>query len=188
MASKTPNKQTALKPQDIVVVLALLCRDTGADMPKDLKMGGVYADLSTLTGLAPSAVHSAIKRAVQSKLVVFIQKDATVIKTALIEFMVVAAKYAFPPVWGALTRGLPTAYAAAPLNTHIAPSNDPSPVWPYPQGKVRGIALAPLYPTVPACALANPRLYGLLALLDALRSGQTRERELAKQLLNQALA
>ena len=76
---------------------------------------------------------------------------------------------------------MPTAYAAAPLNAVIAPTADPPPVWPDKDGKVRGVALAPLYPTVPEAARRDSRLYELLTLFDAVRSGQAREREIAQK-------
>jgi len=44
---------------------------------------------------------------------------------------------------------------------------------------VRGVAFAPLYPSVPAAALEDARLYELLALVDAIRDGRARERNLA---------
>jgi hypothetical protein len=103
----------------------------------------------------------------------------------LLEFLVHGLKYAFPPVWGSLTRGVPTAYAAAPLNTIISPSSDPLPVWASPKGTVRGISLAPLYPTIPDTALRDEELYGMLALVDALRTGQARERNAAERLLKE---
>lgn len=52
------------------------------------------------------------------------------------------AKYAFSAVRGRLTRGVPTACAAAPLNTVIAPTADPVPVWPHKNGTVRGASLS----------------------------------------------
>jgi hypothetical protein len=60
---------------------------------------------------------------------------------------------------GRLTRGVPTAYAAAPLNKIIAPSSDPPPVWPHKGGGARGVALAPLYPTAPDAALRDEMLF-----------------------------
>lgn len=106
------------------------------------------------------------------------------LKTQLREFLLHGAKYAYAPGWSSLTRGVPTGYAAAPLNTVIAPSDDPPPVWPHAKGSVRGIGLAPLYPSVPEAALKDGRLYALLALFDALRAGQAREREAAVRLLD----
>ena len=84
---------------------------------------------------------------------------------------------------GGLSRGVPTAYAVAPLNTVIAPSADPPPVWPHAKGSVRGLALAPLYPSMPEAALKDAPLYAALALLDALRMGQARQRNAAQDLL-----
>ena len=106
------------------------------------------------------------------------------LKTQLREFLMHGAKYAFAPVASSLTRGVPTGYAAAPLNTIIAPSSDPPPVWPHATGTVRGIGIAPLYPSVPAAALRDARLYAVLALFDALRAGQVRERDAAMRLLD----
>ena len=103
------------------------------------------------------------------------------LKPQLREFVLSGAKYAFPAVRGTLTRGVPTAYAAAPLNSVIAPSTDPVPVWPHKSGTVRGVSLAPLYPTVPEAALRDENLYAVLALFDAVRSGQARERNTAQK-------
>ncbi len=172
---KITNRQIALKPQDLYVVLALLSR---AAPPASL-----YPELAALTGLAVSAVHASLKRAAASRLVLFQDRKAVVLKAALLEFLVHGARFAFPPVQGGLTRGVPTAYAAAPLNELIAPSADPPPVWPHAKGTARGLALAPLYPSVPDAALKDARLYAALSLLDALRMGQAREREAAQKLL-----
>ena len=172
---KIANRQIALKPQDLFVVLALHSRAE--------PLASLYPDLAALTGLAVSAVHAALKRAAASRLVMFQDRKPVVLKPALLEFLVHGARYAFPPVQGGLTRGVPTAYAAAPLNKVIAPSADPPPVWPHAKGSVRGLALAPLYPSVPEAALKDAPLYAALALLDALRMGQARERNAAQDLL-----
>ena len=71
------------------------------------------------------------------------------------------------------------------LNKAIAPSSDPVPVWPHSKGTVRGLSLAPLYPSVPEAALKDERLYAMLSLFDALRSGQARERKAAQKLLEE---
>lgn len=44
---------------------------------------------------------------------------------------------------------MPTAYAAEPLSHEISVGNDPIPIWPYAQGKSRGVALEPLHKNVP---------------------------------------
>ena len=62
----------------------------------------------------------------------------------------------------------------------IAQSGDPIPVWPYAEGKQRGISLAPLYKTAPKAALQDESFYELLVLADALRDGRIRERKIAE--------
>jgi hypothetical protein len=52
---------------------------------------------------------------------------------------------------------------------------------------VRGSALLPLYPNLPLTAEKDQTLYELLALFDALRIGQAREREIARTLLEERL-
>jgi len=64
---------------------------------------------------------------------------------------------------------------------------NPPEVWPYVEGKVRGISLAPLYKGAPKAALRDPRFYGVLALCDAIRGGRTRERNLAIELLGKEI-
>ena len=83
--------------------------------------------------------------------------------------------------------GLPTSYAAEPLKSQILADNDPLPVWPYPHGTVRGVALDPIYKGAPKAALHDSRFYPLLALCNAIRSGRTRERNLAIELLGKEL-
>lgn len=175
--ARLSSQQIALKPQDLLVLLALAARGAAV----------TYADLAAQTGLAGSAVHASLKRAAAAGLVKYQERQPVLLKPQLREFVVFGAKYAFPAVSGRLTRGIATAYAASPLNTVIAPSSDPPPVWPHKNGKTRGIGLIPLYPSVPEAALRDEKLYALLALFDALRSGQARERNLAQSMLEERL-
>jgi hypothetical protein len=60
-------------------------------------------------------------------------------------------------------------------------------VWPDPEGDERGQSIQPLYPTAPAAARRQPALYELLALVDSLRCGRTRERTIAEGELRRRL-
>jgi hypothetical protein len=51
----------------------------------------------------------------------------------------------------------------------------------------RGEAILPLYGKLPLAADDDPGFYELLALFDALRIGQAREREMARRLLEERL-
>jgi hypothetical protein len=179
VARSKSNPQIVLRPQDLVVLLRLAL-ERGPAPP--------YATLAAELGMTASEVHGAVDRAVAAQLA---HKDAngkaTPILAALRLFVQHGARYCFPATRGTLTRGLPTGYAAAPLKDSIMPGTDPVPVWPHKNGTVRGIALHPLYPSVPEAAGRNPALYEMLALFDAVRGGSARERALATELLDRRL-
>jgi len=176
--ARRSTQQLVLKPQDLYVLLALL---TSAENRP------TYAHLAERTGLAASAVHASLKRAVLAGLAVIRDGQPSILRPQLKEFVLGGAKYAFPAVLGRIGRGVPTAYAAEPLKSAIAPSTDPIPVWAHRNGKARGVSLAPLYPTIPEAAPRDADLYAVLALFDAYRSGQARERAAAQKLLEKYL-
>jgi len=80
---------------------------------------------------------------------------------------------------GAIVRGMPTAHSTAPLNLEI--SSGEIYVWPFAMGNVRGHGITPLYASVPQAAMEDEQLYELLSLVDALRVGKVREKNLAVQ-------
>ena len=127
--------------------------------------------------MSASEVHAGIKRGTAARLMDMERKKP--IKSNLTEFIIHGVKYAYPPERGGITRGLPTSYAAEPLSQYIVQSDEPPPVWPDPEGQVRGYAFSPLYRTVPAACKSDSTLYELLALVDAIRDGRARERAIA---------
>ena len=94
-----------------------------------------------------------------------------------------ALRYLAPAKAGGETRGLGTSWAALPLSEHLALADEPPPVWPDPHGELRGLEVMPLHPAVVPLARTDPQMYELLALVDALRLGDTRTRGLAMELL-----
>lgn len=158
----------ALLPQDVLVLAKLV--SYGGKRPS---MAQVAADL----GLSPSQVHASLKRLERSRLIAPSTSEPQL--RAVEEFLVHGVKYAFPAFRGQVTRGMPTAYAAPPLSEEIAAGNDLPPVWPDAEGEVRGLTLEPLHKAAPKAARRDPILYELLALIDALRDGRVRERQLA---------
>lgn len=167
-----------LKPQDVVVALKL-SGYPNARPPISIVAGDL--------GLSPSEVHGAIQRLRSSRLLHGAALKDKPNVSALEEFLVHGLKYAFPAEHGEVTRGIPTSYAAEPLKSEIAASNDLPPVWPWHEGNTRGVAFEPLYKSVPHAALRDPALYQLLALVDAIRDGRARERNLAERDLVQRL-
>jgi len=88
---------------------------------------------------------------------------------------------------GLLRAAFPRDMPLLPLKELISGGDEPPPVWPYAEGQVRGYSFAPLHKNVPQAALEDARLYQLLALVDALRDGRARERELAGRELKKRL-
>jgi hypothetical protein len=131
--------------------------------------------------LSVSEVHAAVKRAQSARLLHGPELGDRPNGKALEEFLVHGVKYVFPAHHGAMTRGLPTSYAAEPLRRYIRAGDEPLPVWPDPSGPLRGIAFEPLYRNVPEAAKRDSHLYELLALVDAIRDGRARERKLAEK-------
>ena len=172
-------KKVTLKPQDIVVLLKLsgyisCIRPT-------------YAVMATELSLSQSEIHSAVKRLKHSRLLHNSEMGEKPNLSAAEEFLIHGVKYAFPVERGGLTRGMPTSYAAEPLCRLIQAGSDPVPVWACPNGVTRGIAVTPLYKTVPEAAERDPLLYERLALLDAIRDGRAGERDMAEEKLKNSL-
>ena len=159
-----------LKPQDIVVLLKLVA------------LGGhdwSYNRLAVSLHMSPSEVHTAVKRALAARLAV--RRDNRVHPNIrnLREFLLHGIQYVFIPERGELTRGVPTGFYAQPFSSLLVNSGGPPMVWPDPDGEVRGQAFSPLYKSVPKAADEDEKLHELLALVDALRGGNARERNIA---------
>ena len=129
--------------------------------------------------MSTSEVHAAVHRASVSHLLTRDQGAYEPSRTSLREFLLHGIKYVFPVVLGGLTRGLPTGVSASPLKEHFEQSDALPLVWPDDEGHVRGISVLPIYPSVPAACKRDDKLYRLLSVVDALRGGAARERELA---------
>ena len=166
-----------LRPLDIVVLLKLALKDGRPP----------YLQLANELHLYPSEVYNSIKRARVSHFIQRLEPEDRLNRSALLEFLLHGIRYAFPAEKGTLTRGVPTGYAAPPLLESIAASSEPPPVWPYADGSVRGYSFVPLHKNVPKAALEDSKFYELLALVDALRDGRARERELAGRELRKRL-
>ena len=164
-----------LKAHDVVVLLALAGKNESWTLE----------EIGRAISLSPSAVHRALRRLDASGL--FDGRKRQIKPAQAHEFLVHGLKYAFPPQMRGEARGIPTAWAAPPLDKRLAPSRSLPPVWPHPLGKRRGIALEPLHASVPEAARADPAFAERAALADALRLGDARLRGLAADELKKRL-
>jgi hypothetical protein len=96
------------------------------------------------------------------------------------EFLLHGVRYAFPAVFGGISQGVPTAAAGPTLSRLLVAPQEAPTVWPFVAGEVRGPSMCPLYPSAPEAAVKDPALYDLLTLIDAIRIGAARDRELAR--------
>jgi len=175
---RASSRQWVLKPQDFAVALKLVLL-SGQWLP--------YAALGDAMRLSRFEAHAAVQRLTAARLVALVDGQPRPVMAALRGFVIFGAPYAYPAVRGEMTIGFPTAYGVSPLKEKIVASGEPPPVWPHPKGIARGPGLLPLYENLPLAAKDDPALYELLALFDALRAGQARERELARKLLEKRL-
>lgn len=161
-----------LKPQDVLFLLKLVSLN---------KAPWIFNELAIALGMSASEVHAAAKRVVVARLA--IKQDGEILPNIrnLQEFLLHGIQYVFVPERGELNRGFPTSFAAEPLVQLFADNQELPPVWPDAEGTVRGESFSPLYKSVPKAVKQDAELYKLLALVDAIRGGRARERELAKK-------
>lgn len=168
------------------------------------------AGLSAELGISASEVHAAIRRTHAAGLVDPDRRKPRV--RNLLEFLEHGIRYVFISRRGEITRGIPTAHSAPPLNGILmqgplarmfgsrlaegpgepddaakTPYEPDTIVWPHPEGEVRGETFEPLFPSAVEAARRDRRLYECLALVDALRIGRAREKNIAIDFLAERL-
>ena len=166
-------QHSGMRPHDIVVLLKIAVQE-----------GDFYLkDIADSIGISRSEVSESVGRSVVAGLIAADKK--TVLRGNLFEFLVHGIKYVFPQMPGAVVRGIPTAHSAFPLKEIIVA--DDIFVWPFFEGIVLGQSIQPLYNSVPEACLKDSQLYEMIALVDSLRVGKTREKLFAKEELKKRL-
>ncbi len=168
----------SVAPQDVLVMLKLVAIGQRA---------WSYNNLASELGISSSQAHLAVKRALSARLALRQNGQITPQVKNLEEFLVHGLKYLCIPQRGELTRGIPTAHGAPPLIDMLIDPQDVVPVWPHPEGKIRGESFSPIFRSAPEASLRDSELYQLLALVDAIRGGRARERTLAARELGKRL-
>ena len=168
-----------MKSLDIVVMCKLFILQNKGDK------NWTYAKLAKGACLSVGEVHASVRRLKKSGL--FDELTKSVIPQAMEEFLIHGVKYAFPSDIGTLERGISTSHSAQILKGDIVQSEKDVYVWPYAKGRERGLAVDPLSRSAPKAALKDELLYGFLALVDALRIGRAREKNLAAKKLRKMM-
>jgi len=142
-----------------------------------------FAELARRTGVSVGEAHNAVKRLEKTPLLT--RKGNRPNVSRLLDFLLHGVPNVFPGELGPEARGVPTAHSGPDLREQMVFEGEI--VWPSVHGNVRGETLVPLVADAPEVAEANPELYRLLTLIDALRVGRARERKLAASRLRERL-
>ncbi len=163
-----------MRPQDVVVLIKIvLLKQTQWQ----------YRDLASDLFLSVSEISESLSRSHIAGLVD--QSKRLVFQQSFMEFLEHGFKYVFPQQPGTMVVGVPTAHSQAFFKQKFPAELEY--VWPYLDGKVRGLAVAPLYNGVPKAALKDEQLHKVLAAIDILRVGRTREKKIAVEVLRKVI-
>ena len=163
-----------MRPQDVVILLKILVIQ-GADWQ--------YRDLAVSLFLSISEISESLNRSHIAGLIDESKKK--VHRQSLMEFIRYGLHYVFPQNPGTMVTGIPTAHSY-PFYSRIFAS-ELNYVWPDVDGVIRGLAIQPLYKTVVKAAKDDEMLYKLLASIDIIRVGRTRELKVAIEELQKAI-
>lgn len=161
-------QHNGMRPLDIVVLLKIISYQNF-----DWKT----RDLATDLGISLSEISESLNRSMIGGLIDGTKKR--VFKKNIFDFLQYGIRHVFPQIAGSLAIGLPTAHSAPILKEKII--SEENLVWPYLEGTVKGESIEPLHPNVPLACLKDTNLYNMLALVDVLRIGKTREIKIALQ-------
>jgi hypothetical protein len=159
-------RSKSLKPQDILILIKIVCLD---ERPFRI------IDLSLELNISPGEITMGLERLRLCGLLASDKRRPN--KASILEFLVHGLKYVFPAELGPVQRGVETCYSAANLSQKII--SDTLFVWPSMEGKSKGTAVSPLYDSVAFAALKDPKLHRLMALIDTIRIGRVREHVMA---------
>jgi hypothetical protein len=166
-----------LSPTDIYILTGVF-----ASKQEDWSLRELAAKLH----VEHTLVHRALKRAEIAGL--YTASSRRVHLANFEELMIHAARFIVPAQLGELVPGVPAAWAAEPISAIIhQPESEPPPVWPDALGVVRGQALEPLHPAAVQASQGVSELAKLLSIIDSLRAGDVRVREVAATALRDTL-
>lgn len=163
-----------MKPQDLVVLLKIISENNREWQQKPL---------AEALGMSQSEISQSLNRSEYTGLLN--KKTKSVMRLALVDFVKYGLPFVFPQKPDPVMRGIATAHSAEPMNRFI--QSQEYYIWPSAKGKLKGHSIMPLYPSVPDAALKDNRLYQLLAMVDVMRIGRAREKEIATKELSKMI-
>lgn len=155
-----------MRPQEVAILLKILCYGSRNWYMKDLA-----DDLF----LSKSEISKSLERISIAGLIDHEKKKVRV--QALLEFLIYGIQYVFPEKPSNISRGMPTAHSHPFMRAQFISTQQY--VWPDSDSNERGLSVHPLYSGAVSASKKDPKLYLMLALVDVLRMGRTRERKVA---------
>ncbi|NJN28415.1 MAG: hypothetical protein HC819_21805 [Cyclobacteriaceae bacterium] len=163
-----------MRPQDVVILIKVLLEEdrnwTQVSLARELFM-------------SQSEISESLSRSRYARLLY--DRGRKVARQSFMDLLEYGIPFIFPQHPGNIVRGIPTGHSASPLKEEIL--SEEHYVWPYAKGYVRGQGVLPLYHSVPQAVELDKQLYEMLALIDALRVGKVREKNLALELLKKRI-
>lgn len=168
------NQHNGMRPQDVAVLLKIIIS------PSEW----MNKDIAEALLLSPAEVSYSLQRSALADLID--PSKRKVLRKTFLDFIRYGLPHVFPAIRGAIAVGVPTAFSSPIMSQHLM-TNQLSDVvvWPYPEGEARGESISPLYPNAVNAALKDRELYDLFALVDTMRLGKVREKEIALNLLKE---
>lgn len=163
-----------MRPHDVVILLKILTHEQPAWQ---------YRDLAASLHISTSEVSESLARSHIAGLIDESKKK--VHRQSLMEFIQYGLHYVFPQVPGSMVTGIATAHSYPFYKKHF--KSEMNYVWPDENGDMRGLAIQPLYKNVVMAVKQDEKLYMLLASIDIIRVGRTRELKVAIEELRKAI-
>lgn len=151
-----------MRPQDVVILLKIISLGEKSWQLKDL---------AYQLSISASEISESLNRSYLAGLINYEKKNVR--RQSLMEFLQYGLPYVFPQHPGAVVNGIPTAHSL-PFMRNLFKSNEVY-VWPDALGKERGHTIEPFYEKQKDAVKIDETLYLLLALVDVIRVGRTRE-------------
>ncbi|MFW2477443.1 MAG: hypothetical protein ACN4EP_11030 [Sediminibacterium sp.] len=165
-------QHNGMRPQDIVVLVKMVLWENREWQ---------FQELARALYISPAEVSESVNRSSFAGLVNHQRKK--VHRLSFLEFLQFGMPYVFPQAPGPLTRGMITGHSHPYFNKGIISSE--LYVWPEVNGIDYGQAIEPFYAKQVKAAREDERLYEILAVLDVIRTGKSREKKMAIEYLHE---
>ncbi len=163
-----------MRPQDVLILLKIL---TISDP------GWQYRDLSSLLFISISEISESLHRSHIAGLID--ESKRKIHRQSLMEFIRYGLHYVFPEVPGTMVTGIPTAHSYSFYRQQFI--SEMNYVWPDHDGSIRGLSIQPLHKSVVKAVAQDELLHKLLASIDIIRVGRTRELKVAIEELKKTI-